>query len=54
MESNEGLVLYNFYSRIAKTTGIVSLKEDVKKTFSDGLPSKASILLKINIIQQEL
>ena len=25
MESNEVLVLYNFYSRVAKTTGIVKI-----------------------------
>ena len=33
MESNEVLVLYNFYSRVAKTTGIVKIY--VKKTFPD-------------------
>ena len=52
MENNEVLVLYNFYSRITKTTG--NVKENVKKTLSDVLPSKASILLKINLIQQKL
>ena len=37
MESNEVLVLYNFYSRVAKTTGIVKMS---KKTFSDVFPLK--------------
>ena len=34
MESNEVLVLYYFYSRVAKTTGIVKI------TFSDVFPLK--------------
>ena len=32
MESNEVLVLYNFYSRVAKTTGIVKMS---RKPYSD-------------------
>ena len=44
---NEVLVLYNCYSRVVTTTGNRNLKEDVKKTFCDVLPSNASILLKI-------
>ena len=38
MQSNEALVLHNFYSRVVKDR---NLKEDVKQTFSDVLPSKA-------------
>ena len=35
MESNEVLVLYNFYSRVANTTGIVKMS-----TFFDVFPLK--------------
>ena len=44
---NEVLVLYNCYSRVVTTTSNRNLKEDVKKTFCDVLPSNATILLKI-------
>ena len=37
-ESNEVIVLYNFYSRVAKTTGIVKMS---RKIFSDVFPLKA-------------
>ncbi len=45
----EVLVLYNVYSRVVKTTGsdLSCLKADIWSTFSDVLPPKASILLKI-------
>ena len=34
MESNEVLVLYNFYSRVAKTTGIVKMSRKPFLMFS--------------------
>ena len=48
MESNEVLVLYNFYSRVAKTTGIVKMSRKPFLMFS----IKGPILLKIKLIQQ--
>ena len=46
-ESNEVLVLYNFYSRVAKTTAIVKMSRKPFLMFFH----KGPILLKIKLIQ---